>query len=48
MAYEGAEEEWTNSVVGAVWKQGKTGNPFYKQNSEDLVTDYLWLVKGKE
>lgn len=31
-----------------VMRQEKTGNPFYKQNSEDMVTDYIWVVREKE
>lgn len=47
MTYEGAKERWTDTVARMVMREEKTGSPFYKQNSEDLVTDYI-LVKGKE
>jgi len=29
-------------------RQEKTGNPFYKQNSEGRFTDYIWVVREKE
>lgn len=40
MDYEGGNEEWINTVAKVMMNQEKIGNPFYKKNSEDLVTAY--------
>lgn len=40
MAWEGAKGRWFNTVTRVGVKQGLTGKPFYKQNSEGLLTDY--------
>lgn len=48
MNYEGANEEWINTVARVMTNQEKIGNPFYKKNSEDLVTAYSnwWREMG--
>lgn len=37
-----------STVASMVIGQEKTGNPFYKQNSKDMVTDSIGVLREKD